>query len=120
MANLRTGVSNPELVFKVTKDHFDTLTKGANLLLVANDAGLAGCVAFFKEPNPSALYGSIGIGLYALLFGLGFVFAVGDYGMTALLRMNALSVLIGDPNDLYCIWSQISSAKNSICRLRRT
>ena len=57
MANLRTGASNPELVFKVTKDHFDTLTKGANLLLVANGAGLAGCVAFFKEPNPPALYG---------------------------------------------------------------
>ena len=39
------------LRLEATKDYFDTMIRGASLLLVAHGAALAGCIAFFKEPH---------------------------------------------------------------------
>ena len=41
------------LRLEATKDYFDTMIRGASLLLVAHGAALAGCIAFFKEPHAS-------------------------------------------------------------------
>jgi|HubBroStandDraft_6_1064221.scaffolds.fasta_scaffold96428_3 hypothetical protein len=97
VANYNSDTPDRELVFKVTKDHFDSMAKAANSLLIAHGSGLFGCAAYLREPKPSSLYGGAGIGLYIFLFGLGFVFGVSGYGLTLLVRQNALGELIGAP-----------------------
>src|SRR5438270_13657349 len=87
--------SDIQLLVEVTKDHFDTIAKGANLLLIAHGAGLAGCTAFFKDLSSTSLYG--GLGLYVFIFGTGFMAAISGYGTTAVVRMNAVGVLVGTP-----------------------
>jgi hypothetical protein len=58
MANSKADASDLELVFKVTKDQFDSIAKAANSLLVAHGAGLFGCAAYLREPKPPTLYGA--------------------------------------------------------------
>jgi hypothetical protein len=82
-----------KLEFDVLKDRYDTLTKGANLLLVAHGAGIVGCVAFAKEKVAMTLYGDIS--LFVFIFATGFMLAGSAYGILSILRMSALGSLIG-------------------------
>lgn len=80
-----------KLRLEATKDHFDTMAKGANLLLVAHGAALVGCITFFKEQNRTPIFG--GLTLFVFIFGTGFILAICGYALTALARMNAVSML---------------------------
>ncbi len=83
------------LRLEATKDYFDTMIRGASLLLVAHGAALAGCIVFFKEPHTPPIFG--GLELFVFLFGTGFIFAASGYGMMAVLRMSAVSALFDNP-----------------------
>jgi hypothetical protein len=49
MAKAETHTPDVKLALDVTKDHFDTILKGSNLLLVAHGAGLAGALRSSKS-----------------------------------------------------------------------
>jgi hypothetical protein len=78
---------------EVIKDTFDTLAKGANLLLVANAAGLAGCLSTLKDYNSTPMLK--GIGLLIFLFGTGLMFATSGYIAMAFSRIDQTNKIVG-------------------------
>ena len=58
-----------KLHLDVEKDNYETYGKAANLLLIANSAGMAACLTVLKEPDTKGIYK--GIGLLLVLFGIG-------------------------------------------------
>jgi hypothetical protein len=84
-----------KLRLEATKDYFDTILKGAGLLLVGHGAAILASLTYYKEQAAAALGGRLP--LLAFLLGIGFVFGVSGYGLAALARMNAISKLFGAP-----------------------
>ena len=103
---------------EATKDHFDTIAQGANLLMVAHGAGLVGCVTLLKEHV--FMYG--GVGLYILIFGVGLTAAVYGYSLLTFARMNAISVVAGSRFirsgwETFSYWSGIAALTFSMMNL---
>jgi hypothetical protein len=85
--------TDEQMRLDVIKDNFDTYGKGANLLLVANAAGLVGCLSTLREYNSTPLLR--GIGMPIVLFGLGLLFAISGYVAMSASRLEKTNEVIG-------------------------
>jgi hypothetical protein len=95
----REGAMDEEIKLQldVEKDTYETFGKAANLLLVANAAGMAACLTVLKEPDTNEIYK--GIGLLLVMLGLGLLSAIWGYSLISVCRIYKMRELIGLEKD---------------------
>jgi hypothetical protein len=76
------------------KDHYDQNLKAANYLFVAHGAGLIGCLSILKDYKTTPELR--GIGIFVLLFGIGFIGAILNYIGLHFARILALNAIFDE------------------------
>jgi hypothetical protein len=76
------------------RDHFEVFAKGANYLLVAHGAGLAGCLAVLKDHPKDVPQQFQGLGLLILLFCSGLLLGSLFWFMTMWTKINVTQAII--------------------------
>jgi hypothetical protein len=88
------------------RDHFETLGKGANYLLVGHSAGFVGCLSVLKD-HPEGLPQQFrGIGQLIFLFGAGLLLASLLLVSATAIKINVTQAIIGQqkPSEAWLNW----------------
>jgi hypothetical protein len=106
-----------EAFLQHTRDGYDTHLKTANYLFVAHGAGFVGCLSVLKDhANVPQLKG---VGLYIILFGIGFLAGILNYVALIFARAVAVNAAIRDedPHRLtanFLLWVHLIGLVGSI------
>lgn len=77
--------------YEIIKGHFENYFKSANYLFVSHGVGLVGCITALKDYSSSPELK--GLGIFIVLFGVGFLSAIFNYIALTFSRLISLDLL---------------------------